>query len=81
MRGDGIRASAAIVPICQSGGTRAGTAAAAAAVLQMMPVLTSVLALALIGGTIVRGNARHLGRFSFATGKYVVVTYLFIYFK
>lgn len=57
MRGDGIRASAAIVPICQSGGTRAGiAAAAAAAVLQMMPVLMSVLALAFIGGAIARGT-------------------------
>lgn len=56
MRGDGIRASAAIVPICQSGGTRAGIAAAAAAVLQMMPVLMSVLALAFIGGAIARGT-------------------------
>lgn len=54
MRGDGIRASAAIVPICQSGGTRAGIAAAA--VLQMMPVLMSVLVLAFIGGVIVRGT-------------------------
>lgn len=55
MRGDGIRASAAIVPICQSGGTRAGTAAAAA-VLQTMPVLMSVLVLAFISGGIVRGT-------------------------
>lgn len=55
MRGDGIRASAAIVPICQSGGTRAGIAAATA-VLQMMPVLMSVLALAFIGGAIARGT-------------------------
>lgn len=53
MRGDGIRASAAIVPICQSGGTRAGIAAA---VLQLMPVLMSVLVLAFIGGVIVRGT-------------------------